>query len=82
MKRVLRNFKVKEHHKFGRKGLIISLIISGLSEDMENNAQKWKFLHESKEPDNLPLPEPWHSRLNRFQKLVFKFYAFMVLKTI
>ncbi len=42
----------------------------GFSSDLVGNLTKWKFLYEAKEPDNLPLHEPWHSRLNRFQKLV------------
>ena len=28
------------------------------------------MLYDAKEPDNLPLHEPWYSRLSRFQKLL------------
>ena len=28
------------------------------------------MLNDAKEPDNLPLHEPWYSKLNRFQKLL------------
>lgn len=42
----------------------------GFSADLVDSAPRWKLLHEAKEPDNLPLHEPWYSRLSRFHKLV------------
>ena len=37
---------------------------------MEENCSRWQMLYDAKEPDNLPLHEPWYSRLSRFQKLL------------
>ena len=37
---------------------------------MEENSSRWQMLYDAKEPDNLPLHEPWYSRHSRFQKLL------------
>ncbi len=42
--------------------------MKGFTTDLVENHARWKLLYEAKEPDNLPLHEPWYSRLNRFHK--------------
>ena len=44
--------------------------LKGLTDDMVENQGRWQMLCDAKEPDNLPLHEPWYSRLSRFHKLV------------
>jgi len=44
--------------------------IKGFTKDLENNCNRWQMLYDAKEPDNLPLHEPWYSKLSRFQKLL------------
>ena len=44
--------------------------MKGLCNDFVDSNARWKLLYEAKEPDNLPLHEPWYSRLGRFHKLV------------
>ena len=44
--------------------------IPGFTKDLENNCNRWQMLYDAKEPDNLPLHEPWYSKLSRFQKLL------------
>ena len=43
----------------------------GFTQDLVDNHPRWKLLYEAKEPDNLPLHEPWYSRLSRFHKVSF-----------
>ena len=38
--------------------------------DFAVHTDNWKMIYEAKEPDDLPLHEPWHSRLSKFHKLV------------
>ena len=45
-------------------------VLKGLSTDLVEKAKQWQMIYEAKEPDNLPLHEPWYSRLTRFHKLV------------
>ena len=45
-------------------------VLRGLSSDLVEKAKQWQMIYEAKEPDNLPLHEPWYSRLTRFHKLV------------
>ena len=44
--------------------------LQGFTKDLEENCSRWQMLYDAKEPDNLPLHEPWYSRLSRFQKLL------------
>ena len=41
----------------------------GFAQDLVDSHSRWKLLYEAKEPDNLPLHEPWYSRLSRFHKV-------------
>ena len=41
----------------------------GFTQDLVDSHSRWKLLYEAKEPDNLPLHEPWYSRLSRFHKV-------------
>ena len=42
----------------------------GISEDFATHNENWKMIYDAKEPDDLPLHEPWHSRLSKFHRLV------------
>ena len=44
--------------------------MKGLTNDFVESHTRWRLLFDAKEPDNLPLHEPWYSRLGRFHKLV------------
>jgi dynein heavy chain len=44
--------------------------MKGFTHDLVESVVRWKLLFDAKEPDNLPLHEPWYSRLSRFHKLV------------
>lgn len=37
---------------------------------MENRSPAWQVIYDAKEPDNLPLHEPWYSSLSKFYRLV------------
>ena len=43
---------------------------SGLSLDLESSSSSWKLLHDAREPDNLPLHEPWYSRVDRAKRVL------------
>ena len=45
-------------------------MFAGLCSDFVQNSSFWLVLHEAKEPDNLPLKEPWYSSLTPFLRLV------------
>ena len=42
----------------------------GIAEDFAVHNENWKMIYDAKEPDDLPLHEPWHSRLSKFHRLV------------
>ena len=44
--------------------------MKGLCEDVLHGPQRWKVFYDAKEPDNLPLHEPWYSNLSKFQRLL------------
>ena len=44
--------------------------MKGFAQDLVDSQDRWKILYDAKEPDNLPLHEPWYSRLSRFHKVV------------
>ncbi|TRY64248.1 hypothetical protein TCAL_10977, partial [Tigriopus californicus] len=44
--------------------------VKGILQDIEKPSSPWKLFIDAKEPDNLPLPEPWYSRLNKFHRLL------------
>lgn len=39
--------------------------MKGITHDFVESHARWRLLFDAKEPDNLPLHEPWYSRLNR-----------------
>ena len=43
---------------------------AGIAEDFTIHNENWKMIYDAKEPDDLPLHEPWHSRLSKFHRLV------------
>ncbi len=43
---------------------------AGLCDDLMESSSFWLMLHDAKEPDNLPLKEPWYSSLSTFFRLV------------
>ena len=43
---------------------------AGISDDFAVHNENWKMIYDAKEPDDLPLHEPWHSRLSKFHRLV------------
>ena len=43
---------------------------AGIAEDFVVHNENWKMIYDAKEPDDLPLHEPWHSRLSKFHRLV------------
>ncbi|CAH0557250.1 unnamed protein product [Brassicogethes aeneus] len=43
---------------------------SGLRKHIESNLSGWKSIFDSGEPQNIPLPEPWNTKLNTFQKII------------
>ena len=43
---------------------------SGIAEDFKTHNDNWKMIFDAKEPDDLPLHEPWHSRLSKFHRLI------------
>ena len=45
-------------------------MIKGLTGDLLSRASTWRVVYEAKEPDNLPLHEPWYSSLSNFHRLV------------
>lgn len=42
----------------------------GFREHFEKNMHKWKELYDSKEPHQNTFPEPYHDKLNLFQKMI------------
>ena len=44
--------------------------LKGICEDLRTSYTKWELVLEAKEPDNLPLHEPWHSQLSKFAHFV------------
>ena len=42
----------------------------GVSADFVNHLEGYKRIFDSPEPHKQPLPEPWHSRLNSFQRII------------
>ncbi|CAG2057340.1 unnamed protein product, partial [Timema podura] len=42
----------------------------GLRTHMENNGDKWKSVFDSLEPHMCAMPEPWHTHLSQFQKML------------
>jgi len=42
----------------------------GISSDFGNHLEGYKRIFDSPEPHKQPLPEPWHSRLNSFQRII------------
>ena len=45
-------------------------VLKGLSTDLVEKAKQWQMIYEAKEPDNLPLHEPWYSKLSKFNRFV------------
>ena len=45
-------------------------VFTGIAEDFSVHNENWKMIYDAKEPDDLPLHEPWHSRLPKFHRLV------------
>lgn len=43
---------------------------TGIVEDFKVHNENWKMIYDAKEPDDLPLHEPWHSKLSKFHRLV------------
>ena len=46
------------------------LELKGICEDLSKSSAKWRVVVEAKEPDNLPLHEPWYSQLSKFARFV------------
>ena len=44
--------------------------LRGISKDLCTSSAKWRVVIEAKEPDNLPLHEPWYSKLSKFNRFV------------
>lgn len=42
----------------------------GLADDFLKHNANWKMIFDAKEPDDLPLHEPWHTRLSKYHRLV------------
>ena len=42
----------------------------GIRENFVTHEDNWKMIYDAIEPDNLPLHEPWHSRLSSFYRLI------------
>lgn len=42
----------------------------GLHKHISDNPSQWKDYYESNEPQNTRLPDPWHTKLTRFQALI------------
>ena len=42
----------------------------GIVEDFKIHNDNWKMIYDAKEPDDLPLHEPWHTRLSKFHRLI------------
>ena len=55
---------------FGRLEAAFPEDFGGLRADMVQSSSFWLVLHDAKEPDNLPLKEPWYSSLAPFLRLV------------
>lgn len=41
-----------------------------LHQSVASNLQGWKAFYDSNNPENEDIPEPWSSKLSRFQKMV------------
>ena len=41
-----------------------------LRESFEKNVDQWREFYNAKEPHKTPLPEPWHSSLSEFQRMM------------
>ena len=42
----------------------------GIVQDFHDNDRKWKIIFDAVEPDDLPLHQPWNTRLTRLHKLI------------
>ncbi len=67
---VLQDWLPQSHWEFVNRYAKTFSEMKGFAQDLVDSHPRWRLLHEAKEPDNLPLHEPWYSRLGRFHKLV------------
>ena len=44
--------------------------LKGICEDLRISSAKWRVVVEAKEPDKLPLHEPWYSQISKFARFV------------
>lgn len=49
---------------------IFLIFITGLSADLEVSSDLWMNKVLAKEPDNLPLHEPWYTKANKFVRML------------
>lgn len=61
--------------KYHRKPILFdqsynNFVCRGLMKHVRDNSDKWKVIFDSGEPQHVPLPDPWNTKLNPLQKLI------------